>query len=83
MPWSRKTSGRAQLARYVHKNGNFATYQNTEVTFFPLGEDKFAAMLTELERAEQFHFYGIFHPEGRLYVGENSGDSGTEGAGRR
>ena len=52
--------GTAQLARYVHKNGNFATYQNTEVTFFPLGEDKFAAMLTELERAEQFIFMEYF-----------------------
>ena len=52
--------GTAQLARYVHKNGNFATYQNTEVTFFPLGEDKFAAMLTELEQAEQFIFMEYF-----------------------
>ena len=55
-----KDIGTAQLARYVHKNGNFATYQNTEVTFFPLGEDKFAAMLTELERAEQFIFMEYF-----------------------
>lgn len=54
-----KDIGTAQLARYVHKNGNFATYQNTEVTFFPLGEDKFAAMLTELERAEQFILWNI------------------------
>ena len=52
--------GTAQLARYVHKNGNFAIYQNTEVTFFPLGEDKFAAMLTELEQAEQFIFMEYF-----------------------
>ncbi|OLA23448.1 MAG: cardiolipin synthase [Faecalibacterium sp. CAG:82-related_59_9] len=55
-----KDIGTAQLARYVHKNGNFATYQNTEVTFFPLGEDKFAAMLTELEQAEQFIFMEYF-----------------------
>ena len=30
------------------------------MTFFPLGEDKFAAMLTELEQAEQFIFMEYF-----------------------
>ena len=29
-----KDIGTAQLARYVHKNGNFATYQNTEGDIF-------------------------------------------------
>ncbi len=52
--------GTAQLARYVRKKGNFAIYQKTEVEFFPLGEDKFAAMLRELEQAEQFIFMEYF-----------------------
>lgn len=52
--------GTAQLANYVRKNGNFAIYRNTRVEFFPLGEDKFAAMLRELEQAEQFIFMEYF-----------------------
>ena len=52
--------GTARLARYVHKNGNFPVYQNTRVKYFPLGEDKFAAMLEELAKAEKFIFMEYF-----------------------
>ena len=38
------------------KFGSFPVYDETDVTYFPLGEDKFEAMLTELERAEKFIF---------------------------
>ena len=53
----RNTAG---LASYVHKHGNFSVYQNTRVKYFPLGEDKFEAMLAELEKAEKFIFMEYF-----------------------
>ena len=48
--------GAAALTRYVHKFGGYPVYSGTDVTYFPLGEDKFAAMLEELEKAERFIF---------------------------
>lgn len=48
--------GAAALTRYVAKYGSFPVYHNTDVTYFPLGEEKFAAMLRELEQAEKFIF---------------------------
>lgn len=52
--------GTARLARYVRQNGNFPVYQNTNVKYFPLGEDKFVEMLRQLEQAEQFIFMEYF-----------------------
>lgn len=52
--------GTARLAGYVQKNGNFPVYQNTKVRYFPLGEDKFQAMLEELAKAEEFIFMEYF-----------------------
>lgn len=43
--------GAAGLARYISSCGNFPVYTNTEVTYFPQGEDKWRAMLEELEKA--------------------------------
>ncbi|MBR2383954.1 MAG: cardiolipin synthase [Anaerotignum sp.] len=53
----RNTAG---LASYVHRHGNFPVYRNTRVKYFPLGEDKFAVMLEELEKAEKFIFMEYF-----------------------
>lgn len=50
----------ARLSDYVRKFGNYAIYQNTEVTYFSLGEEKFSAMLVELEKAEKFIFLEYF-----------------------
>jgi len=50
----------AGLASYVHKHGNFPVYQNTKVKYFSQGEDKFEAMLEELEKAEKFIFMEYF-----------------------
>ncbi len=38
-------SGTDDLARYMNRSGCFPVYNNTEVTYFSTGEDKFAAML--------------------------------------
>ena len=48
------------LAHYLHANGGHTVYANTKVTYFPLGEDKFREMLTQLEKAEKFIFMEYF-----------------------
>ena len=48
------------LARYLHCNGGHTVYGNTEVTYFPLGEEKFREMLVRLEQAEKFIFMEYF-----------------------
>ena len=52
--------GSAALARYLDRNGCFPVYENTAVTYFPLGERKFEAMLQQLEKAERFIFLEYF-----------------------
>ena len=53
-------SGTDDLCKYLNNSGCFPIYANTEVKYFPLGEDKFAAMLAELEKAEKFIFMEYF-----------------------
>ena len=53
-------SGTDDLVTYLNKSNCFPVYANNEVTFFPLGEEKFAAMLRELEKAEKFIFMECF-----------------------
>ena len=49
-------SGTDDLCRYLNRSGAFPLYDHTAVTFFPLGENMFDAMLEELEKAEKFIF---------------------------
>ena len=49
-----KTCSMSAISRYVENVGGFPTYGNTRVTYFPSGEDKFADLLPELEKAERF-----------------------------
>lgn len=52
--------GAAAMASYVQKvNGN-PIFRNTEVVYFPKGEDKFEQLLIELEKAEKFIFLEYF-----------------------
>lgn len=53
-------SGTDDLCRYLNRTGCFPIYENTEVQYFPLGEDKFRALLEELEKAEKFIFMEYF-----------------------
>ena len=46
-------------AYYLQQNG-FPVCGNTEVQYFPLGEDKFRQMLIELKKAEKFIFLEYF-----------------------
>ena len=54
----------AGVARYLQQHGNAPAYANTEVRYFPLGEDKFREMLIRMEQAEHFIFleYFIIYP---------------------
>ncbi len=52
--------GEAALARYFQRSGCFPVYADTQTTFFPLGEDKFAEMLRQLEQAKNYIFMEYF-----------------------
>ena len=53
--------GAASLAYYLRgKGGGFPVYENTQVTYFPSGEAKFAALLPQLESATQYIFLEYF-----------------------
>lgn len=62
--------GVAALARYVGSTGHYPVFTNTEVTYFPQGEDKFQAMLQELEKAEKFIFLEYFIVEEGMMWGK-------------
>ena len=57
--WASK-SANAHLSYYLSRQLGFPTYRNTEVQYFPLGEDKFKAMLLELKKARKFIFMEYF-----------------------
>lgn len=57
--WASK-SANAQLSYYLSHQLGFPTYRNTEVEYFPVGEDKFASMIKVLEKAEKFIFMEYF-----------------------
>lgn len=53
-------SGVASLVQYLNKGGCFPLFNNTDTTYFPIGEKKFTAMLEELKKAEKFIFMEYF-----------------------
>ncbi len=53
-------SGTDDLCCYLNRSGCFPLYDHSAVTYYPLGEDKFEAMLEELEKAEDFIFMEYF-----------------------
>ncbi len=46
----------AAMASYVCANGGYPVWTDTDVTYFPLGEEKFQALKEALEQAERFIF---------------------------
>lgn len=48
------------IANYLNRSGCFPIFNNTEVTYFPSGEDKFEAMLAELKKAKTYIFMEYF-----------------------
>ncbi len=57
---AREEPGFLPLVRYLADANGFPVYENTDVTYFSQGEAKYAAMLQELEKAEQFIFLEYF-----------------------
>ena len=58
--FSEENRGAAALAHYMQRSGCHPVYEKTAVTYFPLGENKFAEMLKQLEKAEHFIFMEYF-----------------------
>lgn len=50
----------AKLASYVYRYGGYPAFQNTAAQYFPMGKDKFQALVEELQKAEQFIFMEYF-----------------------
>lgn len=59
----------ASLARYLYSNDAFPVSKHNAVTYYPLGEEKWAAMLEELKKAERFIFMEYFIIEEGLMWG--------------
>lgn len=57
---ARDGSGTDDISTYLNHTGCFPLYDKTQVTYFPLGEKKFEAMLEELEKAEKYIFMEYF-----------------------
>ena len=68
--FSREDRGAASLARYMRRSGCHPVYEKTAVTYFPLGEDKFAEMLRQLKAAEHFIFMEYFIVEEGIMWGQ-------------
>ena len=48
------------IAHYLSNHANAPAFSNTDVTYYPLGEDFFEALLPELEKAEKFIYLEYF-----------------------
>lgn len=56
------------LANYINRSGCHPVYDNTEVTYFPSGEEKFEELLKQLKTAKKFIFIEYFIiDEGRMW----------------
>ena len=49
-----------RIVRYLDDSAGFPAYRCESAEYFPLGEDKFAAMLKELKKAKKFIFMEYF-----------------------
>lgn len=47
-------------SNYIYKTNNLPAYQNTETTYFKIGEEFYSALLEELKKAENFIFIEMF-----------------------
>lgn len=53
-------SGIVEMSKYLSKTGDFPIYNNTEVTYFSSGEEKYEALIEELKSAKKFIFLEYF-----------------------
>ncbi|MEG0829848.1 MAG: cardiolipin synthase [Anaerovoracaceae bacterium] len=50
----------ASISKYLHDFGMYPTYNQCQVEYFPLGEDKFHRMIEEIKGARKFIFMEYF-----------------------
>lgn len=58
------------LVHYLARSGCYPIYDKTDVTYFPLGEAKFEALLNQLKQAENFIFLEYFIIEEGIMWGQ-------------
>lgn len=62
------SSETADLVHYLDRSGTFPITAGNKVTYYPFGENKWEAMLEELEKAEKFIFMEYFIiDEGKMW----------------
>lgn len=54
------SSSQGNLAYYMNSQANYPVYENTNVQYFPLGEDMFEEMKIQLRQAKHFIFMEYF-----------------------
>lgn len=47
-------------SQYIQQHGRYPIYQNTEMTYYPLGDDNFQPLLDELRKAKRYIFMEYF-----------------------
>ncbi len=62
------SKGAARQSDYISKTALYPLYTNTQAKFYPMGQDFYADLLVELEKAEKYIFmeYFIVH-EGKMW----------------
>lgn len=48
------------LYKYINRSGCFPVYENADIKYFPLGEDKFKELLIQLKQAKKYIFLEYF-----------------------
>ncbi len=56
----KEDAGAANLVQYMQRSGCFPVFNNTSVTYFPIGEKKWKEVLCQLEQAKHFIFLEYF-----------------------
>ncbi len=65
---SKESNSAAKQAEYLFRYGGYPLCSDTEITYFKGGEEKFEALIKELEKAEKFIFLEYFIiAEGKMW----------------
>ena len=67
---NQESPGAASLATYLQRNACRPVFANSDVKYFPTGEEKFAELVKQLRKAEQFIFLEYFIIDEGLMWGE-------------
>lgn len=65
-----ESSETCTLVHYLARSGCFPVYDQTDVTYFPVGEKKFEEMLKQLEQAKDFIFMEYYIVEEGIMWGQ-------------